>query len=462
LWLAILASVAAGQTDEPPREPPKREGPPPKILFLTHSAGFVHEVVKRESPDKLSFAEQSLIEAARGRYDVFATQDCAELAPERLSQYSGIVFYTTGELPMPPAHRTALVEWVRHGGAFAGIHCASDTFYEFPPYQRMIGGVFDGHPWKQKIRVEVADGAHPATAMLETGFEIDDEIYQFREFTRTPLNVLLSLEPTSADLSKGSRADRDYALAWCRDWGEGRVFYTALGHEPAVWKDPRFLGHLLGGIDWAVQKIDWYMTAPRGGTELTGAFRGLDAWRGKSAESVEGGWTSTMDSIICAPGAGPISSHVQHGDARLHVEFRLPAAANGSSARPTGGGGIALQGRYEIRLVDSARRKAGPGECGSFEGGAAPATEAWRQAGEWQSCDIEFRAPRFDDQDRRTEKARASVWLNGILVHERVDLAGPTPGAPETGEAAFGPLALTDRGGAVEYRNIWFLSLDSD
>jgi type 1 glutamine amidotransferase len=64
--------------------------------------------------------------------------------------------------------------------------------------------------------------------------------------------VLLALDTDSVDATRGSRADGRYALAWCREWGRGRVFYTALGHGPDVWTDERFLTHLVEGVAWTL------------------------------------------------------------------------------------------------------------------------------------------------------------------------------------------------------------------
>jgi len=102
------------------------------------------------------------------------------------------------------------------------------------------------------VRVLVEDRAHPATRHLGESLELTDEIYQFRAWSRPEVHVLLRLDPRSVDVGRGKRADGDYALAWTRADGRGRVFYTALGHEPGMWADGRFQAHLLGAIQWAL------------------------------------------------------------------------------------------------------------------------------------------------------------------------------------------------------------------
>ena len=111
---------------------------------------------------------------------------------------------------------------------------------------------------KDQVDIRVEDAAHPATRHLPARFAMGDEIYQFRNWSRDRVHVLLSLDPASVDISAAGvkRTDRDFALAWTRRHGKGRVFYTALGHNPEVWRDERFTRHLLGGILWAMGMAD--------------------------------------------------------------------------------------------------------------------------------------------------------------------------------------------------------------
>ncbi|HEU5319949.1 MAG TPA: ThuA domain-containing protein, partial [Methylomirabilota bacterium] len=133
-----------------------------------------------------------------------------------------------------------------------GVHSATDTWYGVPEYGACVGGVFDGHPWHQRARLVVEDGAHPATRHLGSAVELTDELYQFRAWSRAAVHVLLRLDVASVDARRGRRADGDYALAWTRSCGRGRVFYTALGHGPETWADGRFREHVRGGLAWAM------------------------------------------------------------------------------------------------------------------------------------------------------------------------------------------------------------------
>ena len=454
--VAVTAATTEGAREALPQQPEPAPKPKPairpKVLFLSHSAGFMHDVVKRPAPGELSLAEREFVELAKDDFEVIATQNCADLNPEMLGKVAAVAFYTTGELPIEAANRDAFMDWMLHGGAFVGIHCATDTFYKYAPYQRMVGGVFDGHPWHQEIRVDVLDGAHPAVATLERGFLITDEIYQFRDLVRPPLRELLRVEPLSIDLSKGARKDGNYPIAWCRDYGQGRVFYTSLGHRPEVWLDARFRRHLLGGLSWTIDGTDWKPDPPAHCLLLAGNLMGQRGWQKRDGSPAA--WIATDDGMLeVVPGAGDVITHAEFSDATLHIEFSVPVDASEGEAR--GNSGVYLMGRYEIQVHDSLGATPGTGSCAAIYGQSAPSVNASKSPLAWQSFDIEFRAPRFDSEGAKSENARLTLWHNGVLVHDDIELKAATPGGIFDKEAALGPLLLQEHGSLVRYRNIW-------
>jgi type 1 glutamine amidotransferase len=172
----------------------------------------------------------------------------AEITGDLLKDYDAVFFYTTGELPLSDAQKSDLLGFVKNGKGFGGSHCATDTFYKWKEYEGLIGAWFTSHPWTQKVRVIVEDQKHPATKHLGDSFFIDDEIYQYRApYSREKGHVLMKLDMDSVK-GLGKRTDSDNALAWVHSYGKGRVFYTALGHRPEVWNDPRFQDHIVGGL----------------------------------------------------------------------------------------------------------------------------------------------------------------------------------------------------------------------
>jgi uncharacterized repeat protein (TIGR03806 family) len=154
----------------------------------------------------------------------------------------------------------------------------------------------------------------------------------------------------------------------------------------------------------------------------------------------------------------------EHGDCELHVEFCVPKGSNS---------GVYLQGRYEIQILDSfGVKKLKYGDCGGIYtrivngkplGGRAPNLNASKPPGEWQSFDITFRAPRFDKSGKKTRNARfVKVFHNGKLIHENVDVTGPTVAAAFGDEKPKGPIMLQGDHGPVAYRNLKIRNLKLD
>ena len=104
------------------------------------------------------------------------------------------------------------------------------------------------HPWRQVITAIVEDQRHPAIRHLPRKFKVKEEVYTFKEWSRERTHVLISLDNSSVDLSKGTRPDNDYALCWCHNFGKGRVLYTTFGHFKELWLEEWFRKHLLNGI----------------------------------------------------------------------------------------------------------------------------------------------------------------------------------------------------------------------
>ena len=242
-FIALLGSAAAIRPLGA-----RAERPPGRVLYFTYSAGYRHEVIP------LSKAILTQLGNNSGAFEVTATEDTSEFSTENLKSYAAVMFYTTGELPMSASEKTALLDFVRSGRGFLGVHSATDTFYTWPDYLDLIGGYFNGHPWHQTVTIEVADPSDPLVAFLGHSLQVEDEIYQLSDFDYRGSHVLLRLDPGSVDLSKPGVHQRFYGwpLAWARSYGEGRVFYTALGHEASVWQDARYQRMLTNAILWSM------------------------------------------------------------------------------------------------------------------------------------------------------------------------------------------------------------------
>jgi len=218
------------------------------LLYLTLSAGFKHDVIPYSTEVVAQIGEKS------GAFETTVTPDLSPFTAANLKHYDAVMFYTTGELPMTAGQKSALVDFVKSGHGFVGVHSATDTFYMWKDYHDLVGGYFNGHPWHQKVSIDVADDTSPLVKFLAPSFQVNDELYQIDDFDPETSHVLLRLDPTSVDLTKPGVRQKWYGwpVAWTRKDGKGRIFYCSLGHEHDVWADSRFQELMLNGIKWAM------------------------------------------------------------------------------------------------------------------------------------------------------------------------------------------------------------------
>ena len=217
-----------------------------KIVVVTVTEGFRH--------DSIPAAERSIADLApRLGFEVTFLREPSDLetglSPAALHDVKVVMFVnTTGNLLVPS--RESLLAWISSGGSFIGVHSASDTWHEWPEYIEMLGGEFDHHPDQASRSVFVDNGSHPATAPLPPSFVLFEEYYLFKNFDRNRVSMLLSLRTSpEADAGPGF-----FPLAWTREYGQGRVFYTAIGHRIEVWNSEWFQQHIAGAIAWALRR----------------------------------------------------------------------------------------------------------------------------------------------------------------------------------------------------------------
>lgn len=252
ILILILAATVAGAFLSRPQPSLAKAPQKGKLLYLTLSAGFKHQVVPFSRQIVKEIGERS------GAFETTVAEDVTPFTAENLANYNAVMFYTTGELPMNDDQKSAFINFVRSGHGFVGVHSATDTFYMWSDYADLIGAYFNEHPWHQQVTIEVVDTTSPIVKFLGESFQINDEIYQMSDFQAKTSRVLLKLDPSSVDVRKDAVHRRYYGwpLAWTRTDGKGRVFYTALGHEEAVWKDSRYQTLLLNGIKWVMGQTD--------------------------------------------------------------------------------------------------------------------------------------------------------------------------------------------------------------
>lgn len=176
---------------------------------------------------------------------------------KNLNYFDLLVFAsTTGEMDLTDEQKKDMMSFIHDDGkGFVGIHAALDTNYKWPEYGEMIGGWFDQHPWGTfQAPILNEGGSFPATVHLPHSMVKRDEIYQAKAYSRDKVNVLLRLDESKLEYNnpRVHREDHDFAVAWSKMYGKGRVFYSTLGHTNEAWKDPDILKMYFEAIKWTL------------------------------------------------------------------------------------------------------------------------------------------------------------------------------------------------------------------
>ena len=232
-----------------------------RVLFVTQSAGFRHGSVTRKEGE-LSPAEIAITQLGQqsGLFEVHCTQDCAsDFTRDNLQNYDIVMFYTTsdkGKSKDPSIAKDDLEyflnDWLKQRGhGFIGFHSATDTYHNHQPYWELIGGTFTGHPWNNtnKVTITVHDAEHPGVKPFgKEDFVFTDEIYQYTHWQPEKVRVLWSLNMEKCE----PKMPYQVPVAWCKEWGQGKMFYNNLGHNEATWTNKTFLKSVEGSVRWVM------------------------------------------------------------------------------------------------------------------------------------------------------------------------------------------------------------------
>jgi hypothetical protein len=187
----------------------------------------------------------------------------------------------------------------------------------------------------------------------------------------------------------------------------------------------------------------------------------LSRWR-STKDGGEAKWQIKDGYMGVVPHAGDIATKEEFGDCQLHIEWASPSEVKGEG-QERGNSGIFLMERYEVQVLDSYNNKTYyHGQAGAIYNQHAPLVNACRKPGEWQTYDIIFKAPKFDEQGKPIERARITVLHNGVLIQNNAEIYGNTWHDRPPLYIAHGPrasLKLQDHGDLVRYRNIWIRQL---
>jgi uncharacterized protein len=257
---------------------------PKKVLFFSKSSGFEHDMIK-ERDGQMSKAAKILKELGeKNNIEFTFTKDGSLFTPENIAKYDAFFFYTTEDLttvgsdknpPMSKEGKAAFLEAIHNGKGFVGTHSAADTFHspgyhasnaerwsgdgdKTDPYIQMLGGEFIIHGSQQAAHQIVVDKAFPGMSAVPDDFGPTEEWYSLKNFAPN-LRVLLVQDTSNMNKTggNGSAYDRpNYPSTWAHMYGEGRVFYTSMGHRDDVWASPVFQQVLLGGLNWVLHNVD--------------------------------------------------------------------------------------------------------------------------------------------------------------------------------------------------------------
>ncbi len=246
------------------------------------------------------------------------------------------------------------------------------------------------------------------------------------------------------------------------------MLVSCAGHAGAGWTRP--------DMEWGVHDIDRPQPPViRPGTSSTQEEPGSipsdamilyrDAEDISKWESTGGGpvkWRATDDYMEVMKGAGSIRTKQGFGSCQLHVEWAAPVPAEGKG-QDRGNSGVFLMSMYEVQVLDSYNNTTYPdGMAASLYGQYPPQVNACRPPGQWQTYDIFFHRPHFDEAGNVVKPATVTVVHNGVLVQDHVTLTGPTghkARPPYKAHPAELPIQLQDHSHPVRFRNIWIREL---
>ena len=258
--LGELAQQSGAFTVDYVHQPEGKPNGPQKPKALKADATDDEKQAFKAAEEKFN-QDQAAFAVAEAKWTETLKLALQKLSPESLKNYDAVIFAnTTGDLPLP--NPQAFLDWIKAGHGFVGMHSASDTFHGFPPYIEMIGGEFLTHGAQVEVDAINQDQECPACRHLPGSWKVYDEIYQFKNFDRTKVHGLLTL-----DKHPNNKTPGDYPISWAKNYGKGRMFYTSLGHREDIWDantpasfqrknsaevSLAYQKHILGGIKWAL------------------------------------------------------------------------------------------------------------------------------------------------------------------------------------------------------------------
>ena len=243
------------------------------LAWIDVSNGYQHDSVSH------AVATIERLGYETGTYDTFIRSDSQLITKhpvlghdgkpllyaKNLNDFDAIFFFGVREIELTAEQKKDLLSFVHDDGkGFVVAHAGITSFFSWPEFGEMIGGRFDEHPWGIiHAPVMVEDPLFPGMAHLPDSFDHVDEYYQIKDFSRSKVHVTLGLDVSHLDM-KGSlvhHQDADFPLAWAKMYGKGRVYYSALGHDPSTWDERAVQEMYFEAIKWALGLTDADVTS---------------------------------------------------------------------------------------------------------------------------------------------------------------------------------------------------------
>jgi cytochrome c len=217
---------------------------PSRVLVFSKTKGFYHSSIPAGIAAIMKLG-------AENNFQVDTTKNANYFVEDSLKNYKTVIFLSTTGNVLNSDQQVAFERYIEAGGGFVGIHAATDTEYDWPWYNKLVGAYFLSHPSNSNVRkgtIDVIDTTHISTKGLPKRWERTDEWYNFKSI-QGDLKVLAKLDESTYE---GGENGDNHPIAWYHEYDGGRAFYTGGGHTDETFSEPLFLKHLLGGIKYAI------------------------------------------------------------------------------------------------------------------------------------------------------------------------------------------------------------------
>jgi type 1 glutamine amidotransferase len=212
------------------------------ILVFSKTAGYRHASIEA--------GVQAIKDlGALHAFKVTATEDATIFNSDSLKKYDAVVFLSTTMDILNTKQEHSFKAFINGGGGFVGIHAAADTEYDWPWYGKLVGAYFESHPeGVDQATIRALDTTHQAMKNVPKEWSRTDEWYNYKNIS-SELTILANLDESTYE---GGKNGKNHPIAWAQEFEGGKMFYTGLGHTSESFKEPFFLVHILGGIQYVL------------------------------------------------------------------------------------------------------------------------------------------------------------------------------------------------------------------